>query len=947
TLVAARARLMSALPGGGAMVSVEAAEEEVLPLLTDGVSIAAVNGPRAVVLSGDADAVERIAAGLAADGRRTRRLRVSHAFHSVHMDAMLDDFERTARGIAYTAPRIPLVSNLTGELVTGETGAHYWVRHVREAVRFADGLATLAARGVRRHLELGPDGVLSALVQAGGADQADPARPVVTATALPHGRDERTTLLTAVARLHADGLAPHWPAVFEGTGARRVDLPTYPFQRQRYWPEPTPAPAPATADGEFWTVLRTESLDALADTLDVDGDALAKVLPALRDWHDRREEQAAVDALRRRIVWQPLDRARSGAPAGTWLAVLPAGHGDDAWAQTVLGALGPDTARLTVAAGLDRARLAEKLAELPDAGRGFSGVLSLLALDESTADGTPAGPARTATLLQALGDARIGAPLWCLTREAVAAAPGDRVTGLPQAAVWGLGRVAALELPQRWGGLIDLPGTVDRDAAALLAAVLADPAGEDQLAVRRTGLFARRLAATPGGSGDDQGLWEPTGTVLITGGTGALGGEVARGLAAAGARHLLLLSRRGPDAPGAAGLREDLTAAGATVTITACDVADREALAAVLAAVPADQPLSAVVHAAGVLDDGVIDGLDPDRFTAVHRAKAASALLLDELTADQDLAVFALFSSASAAVGNPGQGNYAAANALLDALAERRRAHGRAATSIAWGAWGGGGMAADTRAAEAARRTGIRPLDPAAAVSALRRTVLDDAPTTLVADVDPERFVRAFTAVRPSRLLAQLPGYAEPQGPGGDTGNGRELRAELAGLPPARRAATVLGLVRGRAAEVLGLPGIEAVGPDKAFRDLGFDSLGAVELRNRLGAATGLDLSPTLVFDHPSPSELAEHLLGLLLTGPGQDSRDAEPERDRLRALLESVPLDRLRRSGVLDELLKLADGAADGGAAEDAEDDDAIDAMDLDDLVQAALRNDPDHAQD
>ncbi|WP_420897019.1 SDR family NAD(P)-dependent oxidoreductase [Kitasatospora aureofaciens] len=923
--------------------AVEAAEEEVLPLLTDGVSIAAVNGPRAVVLSGDADAVERIAAGLAADGRRTRRLRVSHAFHSVHMDAMLDDFERTARGIAYTAPRIPLVSNLTGELVTGETGAHYWVRHVREAVRFADGLATLAARGVRRHLELGPDGVLSALVQAGGADQADPARPVVTATALRHGRDERTTLLTAVARLHADGLAPHWPAVFEGTGARRVDLPTYPFQRQRYWPEPAPAPAPATADGEFWTALRTESLDALADTLDVDGDALAKVLPALRDWHDRREEQAAVDALRRRIVWQPLDRARSGAPAGTWLAVLPAGHADDAWAQTVLGALGPDTARLTVAAGLDRARLAEKLAELPDTGRGFSGVLSLLALDESTADGTPAGPARTATLLQALGDARIGAPLWCLTREAVAAAPGDRVTGLPQAAVWGLGRVAALELPQRWGGLIDLPGTVDRDAAALLAAVLAEPAGEDQLAVRRTGLFARRLAATPGGSGDDQGLWEPTGTVLITGGTGALGGEVARGLAAAGARHLLLLSRRGPDAPGAAGLREDLTAAGATVTITACDVADREALAAVLAAVPADQPLSAVVHAAGVLDDGVIDGLDPDRFTAVHRAKAASALLLDELTADQDLAVFALFSSASAAVGNPGQGNYAAANAILDALAERRRAHGRAATSIAWGAWGGG-MAADARAAEAARRTGIRPLDPAAAVSALRRTVLDDAPTTLVADVDPERFVRAFTAVRPSRLLAQLPGYAEPQGPGGDTGNGRELRAELAGLPPARRAATVLGLVRGRAAEVLGLPGIEAVGPDKAFRDLGFDSLGAVELRNRLGAATGLDLSPTLVFDHPSPSELAEHLLGLLLTGPGQDSTDAEPERDRLRALLESVPLDRLRRSGVLDELLKLADGAADGGAAEDA---DAIDAMDLDDLVQAALRNDPDHAQD
>ncbi|MFD8088295.1 beta-ketoacyl reductase, partial [Kitasatospora sp. NPDC059722] len=226
--------------------------------------------------------------------------------------------------------------------------------------------------------------------------------------------------------------------------------------------------------------------------------------------------------------------------------------------------------------------------------------------------------------------------------------------------------------------------------------------------------------------------------------------------------------------------------------------------------------------------------------------------------------------------------------------------------------------------------------------------VLDTAPTTLVADVDPERFVRAFTAVRPSRLLAELPGYADVQGPGGsgeDNGNGRELRAELAALSPARRSAALLGLVRGRAAEVLGLPGIEAVGPEKAFRDLGFDSLGAIELRNRLGAATGLDLSPTLVFDHPSPTELAAHLLGLL-AGDGDAVEPGDPERDRLRALVESVPLDRLRRSGVLDALLRLADGAP-AQDAQEAEEADAIDAMDLDDLVQAALRNDPDHAQD
>ncbi|MEU8517948.1 acyltransferase domain-containing protein, partial [Kitasatospora sp. NPDC048722] len=532
------------LPGGGAMVSVEATEAEVLALLTDGVSVAAVNGPRAVVLSGDADAVERIAAGLTAAGRRTRRLRVSHAFHSVHMDAMLDDFERTARGIACAAPRIPLVSNLTGNVVTGDSGAQfgaqYWVRHVREAVRFADGVAALTARGVRRHLELGPGGVLSALVQANTAEDADPARPVVTTTALRHGRDERTTLLAAVARLHTDGFAPDWSAVFAGTGARRVDLPTYPFQRQRYWPEQSftsaasPASSPASSpDGEFWTALRTASFGELAGTLDVDGDALARVLPALRDWHDRREEQAAVDARRRRIVWKPLDRPRAAAPAGTWLAVVPAGEGDPAWTDAVLAVLGPDAVRLTVEADADRAGLTKQLAELPDTAGEIAGVVSLLALDASALDGSalgesalagsaqggvPAGLVRTAALVQALGDARIGAPLWCLTRDAVAAAPGDRVTGLAQAAVWGLGRVAALELPQRWGGLIDLPASLDRRAAALLAAVLADPDGEDQLAVRPTGVLGRRLAATPGGSVSDPADWDPTGTVLVTGG---------------------------------------------------------------------------------------------------------------------------------------------------------------------------------------------------------------------------------------------------------------------------------------------------------------------------------------------------------------------------------------------------------------------------------------------
>jgi NAD(P)-dependent dehydrogenase (short-subunit alcohol dehydrogenase family)/acyl carrier protein len=523
-----------------------------------------------------------------------------------------------------------------------------------------------------------------------------------------------------------------------------------------------------------------------------------------------------------------------------------------------------------------------------------------------------------------------------------------------QAAVHGLGRVAALEYPHRWGGTVDLPATLDERSAERLAAVLADPEGEDQLAVRPAAVFGRRLAAVRPGTPRD---WQPTGTVLITGGTGALGAHVARRLAGAGARHLVLLSRSGPDAPGAGKLRAELAELGAEATFTACDTADRDALAAVLADIPAHAPLTGVVHTAGVLDDGVLDSLTPERFEAVFHAKVTGALLLDELTRGHDLDVFALFSSASAAVGNPGQGNYAAANAVLDALAERRRADGLPATSVAYGAWGGDGMAGDGRAAALARRTGIRPLDPDLAVLALRQTVTGSDPVAVVADVDPERFVRAFTTVRPSALLTEMPAHtaltATATAAGRDAERAApELRDRLARLPGNRRLQTVLTLVRERAADVLGHTGTDLVGPDRAFRDLGFDSLGAVELRNQLGAATGLTLSATLVFDHPTPAALAEHVLGELLPG---DTPDGETtDENALRAVLASVPLDRLREIGVLEPLLRLAGRAqapaagarAEGTGAEDVSDA-SIDAMEVDDLVQAALNGNLDEQRD
>ncbi|MDA5285242.1 type I polyketide synthase, partial [Streptomyces sp. Isolate_45] len=864
-LVAARGRLMQALPAGGVMIAVQAAEDEVLPLLTDRVSIAAVNGPRSVVIAGDEDAAVAVVESLG--GRKSKRLTVSHAFHSPHMDAMLDDFRRVVEGLSFEVPRIPIVSNLTGALVTeGEMGtADFWVRHVRDAVRFLDGVRALEAAGATTFLELGPDGVLSALAQDCLTGDANTAFvPVLRAD-----RGEAETLVTAVAQAHVRGVEVDWSSYFAGTGARRVELPTYAFQRQRYWPETilwngTVASAPAVdaVDARFWDAVERGDLTSLASELDMADDArISDLVPALSAWRRQGQEQSAVDGWRYRVSWKPLTEAGAGAGArlsGTWLVVVSgAGSGDEA----VVGALagrGAEVRRVVVESGADRAAWADLLSDVGS----VAGVVSLLALGED------AGVVDTAVLVQALGDAGIEAPLWCLTRGAVSVGRSDVLVSAVQAQVWGLGRVAALEVPERWGGLVDLPEVWDERAMSRLVGVLAGgAAGEDQVAVRSSGVFGRRLVRA---AAETMGSWAPSGTVLVTGGTGALGGRIARWLAGAGASRLVLTSRRGADAPGAADLVAELSGLGVEVSVVACDAADRDALRPLLAA--ESDTLTAVVHTAGILDDGVLDALTPERFESVLRAKAVSALNLHDLTVELgiELSAFVLFSSVSGTVGAAGQGNYAAANAYLDALAEQRRAAGLVATSIAWGPWADSGMAADEALEARMRRGGVPPMNADLAITALRQAVGSDEAALTIVDFDWTRFAPGFTAVRVGKLLADLPD-AEAVTRGAErTGDsteraGSSLAEQLRRLPAGDREAFLLDLVRAQVAEVLGHAGVQDVEAGRAFREIGFDSLTAVELRNRLGSATELRLSATLVYDYPTPAALAAHLGSELL----------------------------------------------------------------------------------
>ncbi|MGI5336449.1 SDR family NAD(P)-dependent oxidoreductase [Streptomyces sp. CA-181903] len=441
---------------------------------------------------------------------------------------------------------------------------------------------------------------------------------------------------------------------------------------------------------------------------------------------------------------------------------------------------------------------------------------------------------------------------------------------------------------------------------------------------------------------------DPSGTVLITGGTGVLGGLVARDLAARhGVRHLLLLGRRGADAPGVAELVEELRESGTEATVAACDAADRDALAAVLAAIPADRPLTGVVHAAGVLDDAVVTALTPAQVDAVLRPKVRAAWNLHELTRDTPLGAFVLFSSAAATLGGPGQGNYAAANAFLDALARRRRADGLPGLAVAWGLWEtASGMTGHLDAADHTRmrRSGVAPLTDAEGLDLFAAALAGDRPLPVALRLDTSALRTAAGPGGVPPLLRALAGGPARRTAEAGAGEGRDaLRARLAALPAAERDGALLDLVRGHAATVLGHASGEDVHDRQPFKALGFDSLTSVELRNRLNAATGLRLPATLVFDHPTPADLATHLRTLLLPDGGDAPGGAAGPDDGtdVRTLLAGIPVARLRAAGLLDPLLRLAaethELAPDGTGPEE-NGTESIDTMDADSLVDMAL---------
>jgi acyl transferase domain-containing protein/acyl carrier protein len=833
-LVARRARLMEELPAGGAMAAVFAAEARVAAALAgreDRLSIAAVNGAQDLVLSGDDAALAEVLAELAGEGIRGRRLAVSHAFHSHRMEPALDRLEAAAREVAYGEARIAVMSNLTGlPAAPGEMAVPgYWRRHARRPVRFAAGVDSLRREGCTLFLEIGPGTSLVALGRRAGAPAAEAWLPSLRA-----GRDEWETVLGALGELYVRGVEVDWAGFDRDYRRRRVALPTYPFERQRYWLDAPPAGERRVASG---------------DGAPAAGPGSAPVAPGL-------------SAGLYELGWQPLapPLATPGCAAGAWL-ILGGGELGEALAER-LQRLGGSCRR---AGGEDGAGVIAAASGLASAAGPWRAVVDLrpAAPEEAAAAFSPAAAlARCAGCLQLVQElARLPVPprLWLVTRAARQVAPAER-PALAGGPLRGFARVVAREHPELWGGLVDLPQDLGPGAGAeeLALALAQAPAAEDELALRHGRLWGARLRRRPLPAPERSLELRPDASYWIVGGLGSVGLRLARWMAGRGARHLVLTGRREPAGEAADGLAR-LRAAGLDVAVVPADVAQPASAANALAAVQAPgRPLAGVAHLAGVLADGVLLRQDRELLARAFAPKVDGAWNLHLATRELPLDFFLLFSSSAALLGAAGQAGYAAANSFLDALAGWRRAAGLPALAVAWSAWAGSGMSAGRTAA------GMRPLDAEEAFAALDAVLaaaldrsLDTAQLALMAlDWERLRAEAAASGARMPGLLSEVAGEA----PGARRRG--ELRQRLARAAPAERLDLLRSCLKDEVAAVLGLPPAAPLPAGEGFFDLGMDSLMALDLRQRLQAGLGdeVALPATLAFDHPTLDDLARHL---------------------------------------------------------------------------------------
>jgi acyl transferase domain-containing protein/acyl carrier protein len=813
-----RSMLMQQTAGRGAMALVDLAAETVSSRLrehgiADRVTVGVVNSPRSCVISGDPQPIRDFIATLEQQSVFCRMVKVDVASHSAQMEPVAASLVPELAALMPTAERVPIYSTLLARKATADEFApSYWGRNIRDTVRLGPAIGSMLDDGITMFVEIGPHPVVLPSIEQTAAGFGK------TATTLPVARRDETehvSWLRAAGTLWCAGFEVNWDALFHGP-RQAIGLPSYPWQRERHW----------TAAAE----LRAGSAPSRSSW---------RPDPAIATWFYQ-------------LHWTPADppAARTAAAIGPALIVGP-----PAAASALAAAFATVGTRAIAASRSDFA-----------AARGEESFAAVIWIAE---DGDSAFDA--VRLVQSLLHASCEPPprTWFVTRGAQIVGAEDRAC-LTQAALWGAARVIAEEHPELWGGLIDLPAQrpFEDEVAAVIAEVRAS-SGEDQVAIRDRQRFVLRLAPLDRSTPTDEAWqWRPDGAYLLTGGLGEVGLHLAGAMAAEGARRLILAGRTGlppreqwsqlsdsdPRARRVAAIRE-LEAQGVAVHVAAVDVADEERLTAFLAqyAAEAYPPIRGVVHAAGALDNKLVRDLDEASFEGVMRAKLHGAQLLDRLLPDLDL--FVLCSSTGAFLAQPGQANYAAANAALDAIAHNRRRRGGRALSIQWGVWQDTGLVKDAagqrNVAEMARQ-GVRAFTPEQGRSAFAVLIRTGAASAAVLPIDWATFGQARAGRR--RLYADV--LANLSTAPRTSPSQAEMLAET---DPIKRRQILESIVRDAATQVLKVVP-SRLDSRKALGDMGLNSLMAMELRNRLEASLGRSLSATLAWNYPTVDAIVQYL---------------------------------------------------------------------------------------
>ena len=917
-LIAERGRLMQALPPGGEMVVVFADEVRVAaaiqPYAPD-VVIAALNGPECMVISGKSEAVRCVTESLRQEGIETKKVNVSHAFHSPLMKPMLPTFERIALEVSYSSPQIGLISNVTGGIIKDEIATpNYWLSHVQKPVKFATSMETLHQEQFQVFVEIGPKPTL-----LGMGRRCLPEGVGIWLPSMRQGHSEWQQLLQSLGELYVRGGSIDWSSFDRDYSQRPLQLPTYPFQRQRYWVElmenghQKVAPlSQENAQTPIVNLLVKGNTQQLAQHLETRGklsDDELKLLPKLLELLFKENQQQLIAASIKNwfyeVKWHAKPRQLTTTTeknklykSGSWLILADMGgvgqtlakllqerghrcilvYAGDAYQSKEAG-----TWSINPSNSADFDRLFHEALLTCDAESGtrreplrgtlrdhhpLQGVIHLWSLEARLADeltipsleqAQALGVGSVLHLLQALVKHKGSASpqLWLVTRNAVPV--GSSLPAVAQAPMWGLGKVVALEHPELWGGMLDLASAATEDEATKLLAEIENSQGEDHLAFRNGQRYVARLVRKQ--LSESQGVaFQSDGTYLITGGLGALGLRIARWMVEQGARQLVLISRRGASSEAQETLSQ-LEQAGAKILVAQADVSNEGDVVRVLEEVSASMlPLRGIVHAAGVSRYEAISDMEPNALESVLRPKVVGTWILHQLTKAMKLDFFVSFSSISSVWGSKGQAHYAAANHFLDVLAHYRHGLGLPALSVNWGPWAGGGMVLEEFQTFLSRM-GVEGLQPEKAIAALGYLLEAGCVQTTVANVDWTRFKDLYEARGKRSLLEQIEGQSQEAVEQQQSEQRSEILQRLEDLPTDKRKELMVDYLLERVTQVLALPISHRPDPNQSLIEQGLDSLMGIELNNRLTADLGVNLPVMKFIDRSSIAQLA----GLML----------------------------------------------------------------------------------